>query len=201
MRLTLLCVVLAMAVGARAADPVGSPLAEEALGICHTAQDAPVEKKVELFARGLKRAEEAVAADEKDPRAHFAVFCNLGEQLRLSGVSLSALFSLRRVRREVDRTLELAPDYADALAGKGNLLLHAPGFFGGDAVEGERLLRRALEVDPDYIGARLDLARALEERGDRAGARAQANSVRELAERKHSPEDVTAAEALLQELR
>jgi tetratricopeptide (TPR) repeat protein len=190
---------LALARGARAADPPGSPRANQALTVCLADAATPAERRANL-ARGLALAEEAVAADERDPKAHFAVFCNLGNDLKLRGVALQSLFAMRRLRREIDRTLELAPDYADALVGKGELLLELPRLLGGDAAEGERLLRAALRVDPDYIDAHLGLARALAARGARDEARAEAQRALAAAERVPDPARATAARELLAQL-
>src|SRR6185295_12762456 len=110
------------------------------------AEDAPQAEVDAMLAESLRLAEAAVVADERDPLAHFAVFCALGGQMQRAGIGLAALTRLRRLRQEVDRTLELAPDYADALFGKGSLLLETPRVLGGDPVEGERLLRRAIAV-------------------------------------------------------
>jgi tetratricopeptide (TPR) repeat protein len=191
--------VLALAAAASATDPPGSPAARKALAICERAQDAAGAEQKALFARGLARAEAALKADDRDALAHFAVFCNLGGQLRV-GLGLSALGDLRRLRREIDRTLELAPDFPDALVGKGRLLLETPRLLGGDPVEGERLLRRALDLDPDWIGPRLDLARALAARGARADAATEARRALEIAERKGSETDAAEARSLLTEL-
>jgi tetratricopeptide (TPR) repeat protein len=190
---------LALARGARAADPPGSPRANQALAVCLADAATPAERRANL-ARGLALAEEAVAADERDPKAHFAVFCNLGNDLKLRGVALQSLFAVRRLRREIDRTLELAPDYADALVGKGELLLDLPRLLGGDAAEGERLLRAALRVDPDYIDAHLGLARALAARGARDQARAEARRALAEAERVPDPARAAAARELLAQL-
>src|SRR5439155_974406 len=126
---------LALACCARAADPPGSPRANQALAVCLAAAASPEERRANL-ARGLALAEEAVAADERDAKAHFAVFCNLGNDVKLRGVAVTSLFAVRRLRREIDRTLELAPDYADALVGKGEFLCELPRLLGGDAAEG-----------------------------------------------------------------
>ena len=150
-----------------------------------------------MLDRALARAERAVADDERDALAHFAVFCSLGGKMRRAGLGVGALVDLRRLRREVDRTLELAPDFADALAGKGALLLDAPRLLGGDPKEAERLLRRALEVDPDYLGPRLDLVRALRARGAEAEAHAEAERALEVAKRKTDAEGIARAQALL----
>lgn len=167
-----------------AADPPGSATSNESLAVCEQAGNAsdPAEKR-RLLARGIALGEAAVAADERDAKAHFAIFCNLGKQMRLDGIGLASLVSVRRLRREIDRTVELAPDYADALVGKGALLLDLPRVLGGDAAEGERLVRAALRIDPDFIEAHLALARALFARGARAEARAEAERALTLAER------------------
>ncbi len=190
---------LALARGARAADPPGSPRANQALAVCLADAATPAERRANL-ARGLALAEEAVAADERDPKAHFAVFCNLGNDLKLRGVALQSLFAVRRLRREIDRTLELAPDYADALVGKGELLIGLPRLLGGDAAEGEHLLRAALRVDPDFVEAHLGLARALAARGARDEARAEAQRALAAAERVPDPARATAARELLAQL-
>jgi len=189
---------LALARGARAADPPGSPRANQALAACLAEAATPAERRANL-ARGLALAEEAVAADERDAKAHFAVFCNLGNDLKLRG-ALQSLFAVRRLRREIDRTLELAPDYADALVGKGELLIGLPRLLGGDAAEGERLLRAALRVDPDYIDAHLGLARALAARGARDEARAEAERAQAAAERVPDAARATEARELLAHL-
>ena len=107
---------------------------------------------------------------------------------------------MRRLRREIDRTLELAPDYADALVGKGELLCELPRVLGGDAAEGERLLRAALRVDPGFIEARLGLVRALAARGERDEARAEARRALAEAERAPDPARATEARRLLAQL-
>ena len=193
----LAALVLATLSVARAADPPGTPASREALALCHRADDAPEAERPAMLDRALTLAERAVADDERDALAHFAVFCSLGGKMRRAGLGVGALVDLRRLRREVDRTLELAPDFADALAGKGALLLEAPRLLGGDPKEAERLLRRALEVDPDYLGPRLDLVRALRARGAEAEAHAEAERALEVAKRKTDTEGIARAQALL----
>jgi tetratricopeptide (TPR) repeat protein len=183
--------------------PPGSPRSRAVLDACHRAEALPnadPDKRAQLD-RAVTAGEEAVAADETDALAHFALFCALGERLKFKGLSVGAVFGLRRARREIDRTLELAPDFSDAVYGKGALLMHTPRLLGGDATEAERLLRRTLELDPDYFDARLDLARALAARGARAEARAEAEQARALAERKGNFSDAIAARALLDQMR
>jgi tetratricopeptide (TPR) repeat protein len=188
---------LAIAVGAPAADPPGSPKANDALALCLREKTTSAEEKRALLARGLTLAEQAVAADDADAKAHFAVFCNLGKEMKLRGVGIGSLVAVRRLRREIDRTLELAPDYPDALLAKGSFLCELPRVLGGDTGEGERFMRAALKVDPDYLQAHLRLARVLAERGVREEARTEAQRALELATRKADPRAAEEAKALL----
>ena len=71
------------------------------------------------FQQGQALAERAVALDEQYADAHFALFCNLGEQLRLDGEAMTSVFGFPRMMNELDRTLELNPGHLDALSAKG----------------------------------------------------------------------------------
>jgi tetratricopeptide (TPR) repeat protein len=194
-------VLLATAAMSDGADPPGTPGSRAALAACQRAQATPGPAGERLAAEALAGARAAVAADEHDPLAHFAVFCALGEELRRRGVSLRSLLDMRALRATIDRTLELAPDFADAQHGKGALLLDSPRLLGGDPAAAERHLRRAIAIDPGYLGPRLDLVRALVRRGATAEARSEAEAALVLARQKGDPADVRAAEALVRETR
>ena len=196
-----LCLIVGLlAASAWAADPPGTEASRRAHAHCLEADELEGEARTRALRESLAQADAAIAADDTDARAHFAAFCALGGLLRTAGLSLAAPMQLRRLRREIDRTLELAPDFTDALAGKGSLLLNLPRLLGGDAVEGERLLRRALAIDPDYLGPRLALVEALRARGATAEAREEATRALAIAERKRSPEDIRTARAHLDAL-
>ena len=145
----------------------GSRRADEALKLCKAAERAAEAERAAPLDRGLRLAEAAIQADDADAKAHFAVFCNLGRRMQLEPLSLKSLSSVRRLRNEIDRTLELAPNSVDALTAKGAFLMELPPFLGRDADEAERLLRRALAVDPHAPYARRTLAKLTEQRADR----------------------------------
>jgi hypothetical protein len=147
--------------------------ARGARGLPGDRRSAPSERHA-LLQRAVDVAEHAVAADDRDAVAHFALFCAVGKRLELAGPSVGSLAELRRLHAEVDRTLALEPDYVDAIVGKGALLLRAPRLLGGDPVAGERLLRRAIVLAPDSVVAQLELARGLAANGNRAGAESEA---------------------------
>jgi len=157
---------------AAAAEPPGSRVAKESLVLCDHADDLSGDDQWAALVRGVQLAEDAIAADSRDAKAHFALFCNLGKQTKVRGLGLSSLLKFRRLRRELDTTLTLAPDDPDALAAHGALLAQTPRIFGGNATEGERLLRRALDIEPDNTAARRYLAEALRERGANSEAQA-----------------------------
>lgn len=184
-----------------AGDPPGSAAARAAVALCQSAEELTGAERAERLARALSDAEAAVAADEDDALAQFALFCALGGRMQDAGIGLAMLTDLRRLRAAVDRTLELAPDFADALAGKGALLCGLPRLLGGDPTEGERLLRRALEIDADYLGPRFDLVEALSARGETDEARREARRAHTIARRKGSAADLRRAEELLAGLR
>lgn len=166
--------VVAAVLFARAAlaVPAGSRAAADSLATCERADALSGDERVEALARGMALAEGALAADARDGLAHFAMVCNLGKQMEDAGLGLGQVLNLRRLRRELEATLELAPDDADALVAKGALLLQLPRLLGGDAVQAEALLRRALAAEPGNGTVRCYLARALNARGAEDEARA-----------------------------
>jgi len=160
-----------------ARDATGGALAREAVGICLDAAKAEDAEREAMLERGLATAERAVAADPNDAKARFAVFCNLGRKLEDGGASLAGVASVKRLREEIDRALDLEPAFVDALAAKGSFLVELPSLLGGDVEEGVRLIRRAVELAPDYPPARLQLAKALVEQGEKEAALAEARIV------------------------
>jgi hypothetical protein len=153
-------VVSCIALGSPARALDGSERAREALGLCHAAADASPMTRKPMLQRGLAMAEEAVTADERDALAHFAVFCTLGRKMQHEGVGLGSLAAVRRLRREIDRVLELKPTAVDALVAKAAFLNELPGMLGGDEDEAERLIRQAVALEP-RVGDRIAEARDL----------------------------------------
>ncbi|MBX3028236.1 hypothetical protein KF840_25380 [bacterium] len=142
------------------AVPAGSPESIAALKLCDAVDEMAEADRDAAIARGLAMAEATVAADGRDARGHFALVCYLGKRMERAGISLRQISDLRRLRRELDRTLELAPGDADALLAKGALLLKLPRLLGGDREAAETLLRQALVAEPDNTAARCYLAEA-----------------------------------------
>jgi tetratricopeptide (TPR) repeat protein len=188
------------ATDARAETAAG--LSERAMQECEQGQVAPTrDQRVAHFERGQAIAERAVALDDKSAAAHFAIFCNLGEMLRVDGEKITSVLGFRKLMKELDRTLELDPDHLDALSSKGVLLMRLPTLLGGDAPRGEKMLERVVREDPSCITARITLAELYAERGARTDAVALAAQARELARASGRADKVAKADAALEKLK
>jgi tetratricopeptide (TPR) repeat protein len=118
------------------------------------------EDKLAAYDRGREIAKRAVELAPRNPEAHVWYGINAGRWGLTKGV-MRSLFLLPTVRQEVDTTLELDPKNLRALALSGNVFLEVPGLFGGDRAKAEQQFRKALEIDPHFTVARVDLARVL----------------------------------------
>ncbi len=186
---------------ARAADSVAE-LSTKALTECHLGRQAKSrDVRLAHFARGQTLAERALALDDQYADAHFALFCSLGEQLRIDGERITSLLGLRRVLAELDRTLELNPDHLEAMSSKGTFLIRLPAVLGGDRAKGERMLRAVLERDAKAVNARLGLAKLLEDRGAHQEALVLATEAVQIAEAEHREDFIHEARATLSALK
>jgi tetratricopeptide (TPR) repeat protein len=132
--------------------------------------------KLAAYDRGREMGKRAVELAPKNPEAHVWYGINTGRWGLTKGV-MRSLFLLPTVREEVEATLALDPKNLRALALSGNVYLEVPGLFGGDKDKAEQQFRRALEVDPRFTVARVDLARVLIATGRPADARRELTRV------------------------
>lgn len=197
-------VVVVSALGGRArAEGASAPdLAHQALSECEQGRKATTRDDREAhFHRGQRLAEQAVAADDNNASAHFSLFCNMGELMRIDGESISSIFQLRRLMGELDRTLAIDPGHTDALSSKGQLLVRLPRLLGGDVQQGEAMLRQVIQKDPNAVASRLALAKTCEARGDREEAMAFTTRALQIAREQGRADKVAEAQAILAELR
>lgn len=183
------------------AEGTAKDLADRALQECEEGRSAATrDAKLAHFQQGQTLGEQAVASDERSADAHFSLFCNLGEQLRLDGESLSSVFGFRRMVKELDRALELDPAHIDALSAKGTLLVKLPGILGGDSEKGEQLLQQVIRQAPRSVNARLVLARVRSERGRHQEAVALASDALAIAQKQKRNTFISEAQAVLQQV-
>jgi tetratricopeptide (TPR) repeat protein len=134
------------------------------------------EDKLAAYERGRQVGKRAVELAPRNPEAHVWYGINTGRWGLTKGV-MRSLFLLPTVREEVDATLALEPRNLRALALSGNVFLEVPGLFGGDRAKAEQQFRKALEIDPHFTVARVDLARVLIAAGRHADARRELERV------------------------
>jgi tetratricopeptide (TPR) repeat protein len=158
--------------------------------------------RVGHFEKGQALGEQAVALDDRSADAHFALFCNLGELMRVDGeVNITSVMGFRRMTKELDRTLELAPDHLDALSAKGTFLLRLPSMLGGDREKGEKLLLYVLLKAPQSVNARLSLAKTYCADGRHSEALSLASEALDLAQTQKQDDFVPEAAKVLAQLR
>lgn len=178
----------------------GTTLAKQALEACNQGRLATDRAgKLDHFQRGQRLGERAVAVEEANADTHFALFCNIGELLRIDGETITSLFGLRRMMNELDRALELNPTHIDALSAKGTLLVKLPGLLGGDSEKGEQILQHVVATAPKAVNARLALARMRCQRGQHEDALTLASEALALAEKHQRRDFIPEAQALLQQ--
>jgi tetratricopeptide (TPR) repeat protein len=189
--------------GVSRAEGDGAPeLARRAMTECEQGRRATARDDREShFQRGQQLAQQAVGVDDNSAAAHFALFCNMGELMRIDGESISSVLQLRKLMAELDRTLQIDPGHTDALSSKGQLLVRLPRLLGGNVQEGEAMLRQVIEKDPSAVASRLALARTCEARGDRDEALAFTTRALQIAREQGRADKVAEAQAILAELR
>ena len=195
-------IVLALQPAPVLAEGTVKELAERALHECEQGRSATDrDARLTHFQQGQTVAEQAVASDDRSADAHFALFCNLGEQLRLDGESITSVFRFRRMMTELDRTLELDPAHIDAISAKGTLLVKLPSLLGGDLEKGEQLLQQVITQAPKSVNARLALAKVRCERGHHHEAMMLASDALAIAKQHKRATFIPEARAVLEQLR
>src|SRR5262249_53180317 len=153
---TLAVLVTGWSVGPAHASDASADRAREAMTVCVSIDSlADRQRQLDRLEEGIALGEAAVAADDGDAQAHFSLFCNLAKQVELAGLSWRILGRVRRMQLVLDRAYALAPTDADVLVAKGELLRRLPGPLGGDKRLGTSFLRRAAELHPDHVPARI----------------------------------------------
>jgi tetratricopeptide (TPR) repeat protein len=122
------------------------------------------ESRLTAFREGLALAQRAAAADDQNADAHFAVFANRGRILLEEG-TIPNPFNMVDVNRELDRALQLNPNHVDALISRGGLYRQLPWVLGGNLKKAEECLTRAIELDHNAVGGRIELAATYRDMG------------------------------------
>jgi tetratricopeptide (TPR) repeat protein len=126
--------------------------------------DNQKKEKLEHWEEGVEYGRRAVKADPDGKEGHFYYMANIGAIAQLKGI-LQSIWKLRKIKREMDRTLEIDPNYPPALLARAQFLMEMPGVFGGDKQEAMRLCERVIRLDPDHLPTYIAMARLLAAEG------------------------------------
>jgi len=137
-----------------------------------------VEKQRAAYEAGARIAKRALELQEANAEAHYLYAANLGRAAQLKGLTASAL-TIQELKYHVKRALEIQKDHAPSLHMMGMMLEELPWVMGGDSRAALVYLQRAVEVNPSYTHARLDLAKAYLRRKDVASARRELHIILE----------------------
>ena len=154
--------------------------------------------RLSTYRRGLELARQAVAADDLNPDAHFALFASNGRIMLLEGAAANPI-NLLAINSELGRVLELDPNHVDALASRGGLYRQLPRLLGGSMDKAQADLTRAIELDPEAVGARMELAQAYRDLGEPARGVPLLETAVKCAEKRGMRRKLAEARRLLQE--
>ncbi|UCD19019.1 MAG: hypothetical protein JSU64_06225 [candidate division WOR-3 bacterium] len=128
--------------------------------VCYLLGDRAEEKseKLGLYYKGRDYGREAIELDDDSPDAHFWYMVNIGRVGQTKGV-LNSLALVPEVRREIERVLELDPEYIGALDAQAMLYYELPGLLGGNLNKSIESLDRAIALDSNYTLLYVDMAK------------------------------------------
>lgn len=152
------------------------------------------------YTEAQRHAERAVALLPQSADAHFAHFGAVGRLAQLDGLAAAA-FKLMTLNAELDEVLRLNPDHANALAARGGMLVKLPRLLGGNADKGIAYLQRAVALDREAVGKRLELAEAYHLVGRSDEARRTAEEALAMAETLQDTGRVETCRRFIEELR
>jgi tetratricopeptide (TPR) repeat protein len=128
------------------------------------------EAKLAAYERGRELGQRAVELAPRSEEGHVWYAINTGRWGQTKGV-LRSLFLVPTIRKELDNIFTLNPRSLRGHALAGNVFFEVPTLFGGDRKKAEEHYRKALEIDPAFTVARVDLARLLIANGRHEEAR------------------------------
>lgn len=130
------------------------------------------EKKA-LFDKSIEYCQRAIAVDSKKAEAHFNLAVAIGRKALLVNI-LQRVGPAKEVKKELEITIQLDPNHDGAYHALARWHRKAPGIVGGKKEEAINNYLKAIQIKPNYIEHRLELAKAyISDRKDKASAKSQ----------------------------
>jgi len=126
----------------------------------HYLRDNTSEIKWDRFKKGSKIAKKAIESAPSDPNAYFYYVANEASLAKCKGI-IGSYFLVKRIKKGINKVLELDPNHTEGIAMKGAVLNSIPGIMGGDVKEAEILIRKSLLLDPHLTSTKIFLAKNL----------------------------------------
>lgn len=136
----------------------------------YLASEREPQTKIALLEEAAAHAHRAAELEPENADAHFELARALGRLAEFRGI-FESLDLAARVKDELDRTLELEPDHADALHALGLWHFHVPWIAGGRTGRIRPLFERAIELEPQNVSHHVTFGEILLELGEREAAR------------------------------
>lgn len=177
-------------------DARSAELTVQAVKILDAAEAEPSKDgKIAAYNKCRELALEAVALDQSNADAHFVVFAAEGRLQLIKGAVPNPI-ALYKVQGRLDQVLDLDPEHAGGLTAKGGLYRQLPWALGGNLDKAEAFLKRAIEQDPNAIGARIELAATYRDMGHPERCGPLLDEAVALAEQQGKPHRIAEAHAV-----
>jgi tetratricopeptide (TPR) repeat protein len=125
-----------------------------------------------LYTQAADHARAAIALAPQDPNPHMELARALGRLAQFKGV-LQSLNLAAEVKSELEKALELSPNFAPALHALALWHLNVPWIAGGRSAQTRPLFEQSIAAEPEEIVHYSDYGEALIELGDTEAAKLQ----------------------------
>ena len=144
----------------------------------HYLRDNSSPVKWDRFKKGSEIAQKAIKVDPSNPDTYFYYVANEASLAKSKGI-IGSYFLVRRIKKGINKVLELDPNHTEGIAMKGAVLNSIPGIMGGNVKEAEKLIRKSLLLDPHLTSTKIFLAKNLFKQKQYDEARTRLNEVLE----------------------
>ena len=116
------------------------------------------DKKLYWYNKGKTKAKESMEKFPDVAEGHFWYAANLGRIGQVKGV-LNSLGLAPTIKKEFEKTLNFNPKHTGALDGLAVFYYEIPPLIGGSLSKSLNYLNKAIQIDPNYTVAYLDIAK------------------------------------------